>query len=274
MCDLLPCPHRGMYDDVLGNDQADHSGKEVHKEVTQESEKSRLQDIQVSSKEKSTRERKLDKDSKFTDLEMRPTKQSEDRLRDKPDNKEIELFHEIEKLNEKQRRDDGKYKQFLEAEKPDVEKSDSERSLNSDRSTASDKIVKSDSDRSLRSDRSAASNKSVRSDRSRRDKDKRRKKADADSVELTNSEESKSDKTELRKESKDERQLRPSNDRRSNRDNETEMPSDKVQRSDDERSRSQGRKKEKLRPRLSSSPVRNVDAAIGQVCIVVKHGLC
>ena len=280
MCDLLPCPHRGMYSDTLESVQTDGTSKELQGDIAQEKlkldEKLRPKDIDVSQKEKSQHDKTCDKGNDLTDSEKSSRKQHEGRYRGRQDSKESgqersrrkqhggrygggqdgkesELFLGSDRIRGKQSGDEGKYKQFLEAEKPDVEKSESERSVNSERSTVS--------------------NNSVKSDRSRKDKDKKRKKTDMETVEVTYSEETKLEQLDLRKESKENREklLSPRHDKLY-RDKENEMPSDKVQSSGDERSRSQGRKKEKLRPRLSSSPVRerkSVDEAIGQVCNVV-----
>ena len=218
MCDLLPCPHRGKYSDISANLQSDKKSRMFHKDTTAE---------------------KLKHDEFFRSSEKNDSQSNTLKNNRDKNAREDEIVVDGERRDsERLRNDESKYKQFLEAEKPDVEsRSDSERSITSDRS--------------------------------RREKEEKRNKVGKEgfiaSPAHSDSENKALNNKELESKSQQERH---GLSERTASDSEGENAPDKGQRSRNGRSRSLERKKEKLRPRLSSSPKteRRVDEAIGQVC--------
>ena len=219
MCDLLPCPHRGKYSDISANLQSDKNSRMFHKDTTAEKLKhdELLRPSEINDSPSNTLKNNKDKNAREDEIIVIGERGDSERLR----------------------KDESKYKQFLEAEKPDVEsRSDSERS--------------------------------VTSDRSRKKREKKRSKVGKESF-ITSPAHSDSENKALNNkemESKKDKQEIHGLSERTASDSEGENAPDKGQRSRNGRSRSLERKKEKLRPRLSSSPKteRRVDEAIGQVC--------
>lgn len=219
VCDLLPCPHRGKYDNNAENSLTDTTSSGFTKEKLGQKEIASPREAFINDKDRTQRA----VDERFS--------------------RKGKLISDSERISDRRHsEDESRYTQFLEAEKPDIES-------------------KSDSDRS------------VKSDRSRQVKETRRKKTDKESV-IDYKKDSDLDKEELRERKNDRartRQRGSSLPENLPRDEEPELPPEKIQ-SEEDRSRSRETKKEKLRPRLSSSPKRErkvVDDAIGQVCSII-----
>ena len=218
MCDLLPCPHRGKYDELLENLHSEKTSKEVQSDKVQ------------------------DKVKQTEFLSPRETYDTgNEKLINHVDNKvrENEFISDDERSGkDKPRKDESKYKLFLEAEKPDIES-------------------RSDSDRSAKSDRN----------RKRKEKEVTAEQQNITSgVRQSDTEDIDTDDRKFRSEKKPE--LDTGAVFSEKKDQDSESDSDNIQRSRGERSRPREMKKEKLRPRLSSSPKAErkvVDDAIGQV---------
>lgn len=218
MCDLLPCPHRGKYRDISENLQSDKDSKEINKGGTTD---------------------KFKQDEKFRQGE-KPDLHS-DRLKNiRNENTEGDIVIDGKRsVAEELKKEESlcKYKQFLEAEKPDVEsRSDSE--------------------------------KSVTSDRSRRGREKKKKVVKETLIASPAHSDTENKALKDKALNSKSKQEKHGVSERTTSDSEDENIQDKGPQAKDERSRSLERKTEKLRPRLSSSPKagRGVDEAIGQVC--------
>ena len=283
MCDLLPCPHRGKYDDNLQAEKTSKEGKidqrkdsqsENRKEFYSDNRKEFQSDKRKKFHSDNRKEFHSDNRKEFHSdnrKEFHSDNRKEfqsgngkefqsDTIRDKIQENEFlspretynyekrtkygdskikdkEIMSDYKSDIDKQGKDGSKYKQFLEAEKPDIE-------------------IRSDSDRS------------VSSDKSRKGKDKvKAKKVYARKI---NTEDIDSDAVskELRQEKEQGRSTDAESSRKSDGASESDTHPDNDNKGKGERSRSRELKKDKLRPRLSSSPKSErkvVDDAIGQV---------
>ena len=259
MCDLLPCPHRGKYDDNMQAEKTSKEGKteqrtdlqsenrkEFHSDNRYKFQSDKRKEFQNGyRKEFQTDNWKEFQSDKIRDqiqenefLSPRETYNYENRAKYSDSKiKDKEIMSDFKSDRDKQGKHGSKYKQFLEAEKPDIEN-------------------RSDSDRS------------VSSDKSRRGKDK----VKAKKVYARKSDTEDIDSDAVSKELRQEKEKGRSTDAEFSGKSDGALESDTHPDIDNkgkgERSRSRELKKDKLRPRLSSSPKSErkvVDDAIGQV---------
>ena len=246
MCDLLPCPHRGKYDDNMQAEKTSKEGKidqsesrkEFHSDNRNKFQSDKRKEFQSEKIKEFQSDKIRDKIQENEFLSPRETYNYDKRTKDGDSKiKDKEIISDYKSDVNKPGNDGRKYKQFLEAEKPDIEN-------------------RSDSDRS------------VSSDKSRKGKDKvKAKKANArksDTEDIDSDAVSK----ELRREKEQGRSTAEEFSRKSDGAWESDTHPDYDNKAKGERSRSRELKKDKLRPRLSSSPKSErkvVDDAIGQV---------
>ena len=277
MCDLLPCPHRGKYDDNLQAEKTSKEGKidqrkdsqsenrkefysdnrkefqsdkrkefhsdnrkEFHSDNRKEFHSDNRKEFQSGNGKEFQSDTIRDKIQENEFLSPRETYNNEKRTKYGDSKiKDKEIMSDYKSDINKQGKDGSKYKQFLEAEKPDIE-------------------IRSDSERSVSSDKS----------RKGKDKVKAKKKVCA---RMSDTEDIDSDAVskELRREKEQGQSTGAEFGRKSDGASESDTHPDKNSEGKGERSRSRELKKDKLRPRLSSSPKSErkvVDDAIGQVC--------